>query len=194
MTYQIDYGRHSNYELGSLASKRLSEFFDLKKYSQFVETGTFIGDGVAWALSKGFEKIYSVELDAIIHREAKKRFTGNEKVEIVRGNTTDFLANLVTKLEGPTVFYLDAHWSGVHSGRATASEWPMPLLAESKILSTYKDITKSLIVIDDERLMVDTYNPPHSWGAALKDQLLSFWTQLGFTNAYLDDSIIFYMP
>jgi len=68
----------------------------------------------------------------------------------------------------------------------------VPLKEESAALISYKDITSSLIVIDDERLMVDPVNPPASWGSGLKMWLLDFWSrQQGFSATYIDDTMIF---
>jgi len=194
--YDKNFGTHLGYVKGCLASKRLGGFFDLTKYKTFVETGTFLGDGLVWAVLNGFEKSYSVEIEPTIHARAVARFSRVPNVEISQGSTIDFLSSIVSRIEGPTLFYLDAHWSGTHLGVVTGKieDNPVPLREESLILSGYKDIKSSLIVVDDERLMVDPINPPNSWGAHVKQDLFAFWKGIGFHCAYLDDSMIFYMP
>lgn len=97
------------------------------------------------------------------------------------------MEQILKTLQGPLFIYLDAHWSGGN----TSAEDPIPLIKETEVLLKYKDIKDCLIVIDDERLMVDPIDPPASWGAKLKTDLLDTWHGAGFTSTYLDDSIIF---
>ena len=52
--------------------------FDLQQFYAkdriFIETGTYIGDGVKTALRSGFEYIYSIELDTDRYNKCKQMF------------------------------------------------------------------------------------------------------------------------
>jgi hypothetical protein len=193
LCYQRHLGTHKGYTVGQLAQKRLPAYYDLSSYRTFVETGTFKGDGVAWAIEQGFEKIYSVEVSKELFDAARERFKDHEHVTIVHGDSPQFLSDLSSRVSGPAFFYLDAHWSGAYQNTQTgfAGSNLVPLKEESVALSTYRDIGTSLIAIDDERLMVDPVNPPASWGLELKTWLLDFWCrQHGCEATFLDDTMI----
>lgn len=194
LCYQRHLGTRKGYTAGQLSQKRLPTYYDLTRYTTFVETGTFKGDGVAWAIDQGFEKIYSVEVSKELCDAARERFREHKHVTISHGDSPLFLADLVNQLSGPAFFYLDAHWSGAYQNTPTGYSGNnfVPLKEESAALISYKDISSSLIVIDDERLMVDPVNPPASWGSGLKMWLLDFWSrQHGFAATYIDDTMIF---
>ena len=109
----------------------------------FVETGTFRGDGIQSALDDGFEFVYSIELDPWLFQKAHERFENNDKVLVIRGDSSRVLKYLI--LPEPCVFYLDAHWSGF------GSETPLPLLGELETIG--KRPPGDVVVIDDMRLM-----------------------------------------
>src|SRR5687768_15667220 len=52
----------------------------------FVETGTYKGDMIH-AMEKKFEKLFSIELDETLHKEAVNRFRENKKIEILQGDS-----------------------------------------------------------------------------------------------------------
>jgi hypothetical protein len=90
---------------------------DFKKWKQnctvLIETGTAFGDGISSALCAGIEKIYSIELQPDLHRNAVDKFKDNKNVEIIYGNSMDVLPSLIEKTKNESVlFWLDAHWSG----------------------------------------------------------------------------------
>ena len=78
MNYTYNYGTHSGYIPGSIASKRLLEKIHLEQISNFVETGTYMGDGIYWALDengKFFHTITSIEYAAGLADRAQKLFS-----------------------------------------------------------------------------------------------------------------------
>lgn len=192
MIYAHDYGQHSAYVYGSLASKRLSEKIHLERISNFVETGTYIGDGVSWALTeeeKSFDTITSVEYAKGLADTAKQMFAKNEKVSIIHGNSPDILSQIVPKIKEPTLFFLDAHEGGGYG-----VEWdplnPCPLLNETSIiLDHFYDLDQVVIVIDDER-MLHGKCPGYPHIETLNEMYLA----KGLIGCYLDDSMVFCKP
>lgn len=111
----------------------------------FVETGTFNGDTTEIARHI-FKKVFSIELHDDLYEKAKKRFSKDEEVEMVHGDSSVVLPEVLKKINGPTVFFLDAHWAGDLSSKG---ETDTPILEElhqiQKRVGQYKDV----IVIDD---------------------------------------------
>ncbi len=75
----------------------------------FVETGTFQGDGIYNALKAGFQRVLSIESDAVLAQKAKRRYSRNSKVSIVYGDSSVDLWDLIKDIEEPATFWLDAH-------------------------------------------------------------------------------------
>lgn len=76
-----------------------------------VETGTFKGDTVE-AMRGVFKKVYSIELADKFYREAVQRFSGVANVELHQGDSGKVMPEVVAKLDAPTLFWLDGHYSG----------------------------------------------------------------------------------
>lgn len=95
--------------------KGLAEKFNLK---YFVETGTFSGDTVEYALSLDcFDKVFSVEIEPEIYQFTSQRFAGNDKVSLFLGNSYDVLEKeILPQLDAPAFFWLDAHFPGADIG------------------------------------------------------------------------------
>ena len=94
----------------------------LAKYSTIVETGTLFGDG-AELMSKHFKTVHTIEIQDSLYEKAKARFQGNPGIQCHNGDSVDVLASLAPTLATPTVFFLDAHWSGDSSVDWVNSEW-----------------------------------------------------------------------
>jgi len=50
------------------------------KNPYFVETGSFVGDGIALALSLGYQKVYSIELSEKYFDYSEQRFKNDRRV------------------------------------------------------------------------------------------------------------------
>jgi predicted O-methyltransferase YrrM len=75
-----------------------------------VETGTLHGDMLE-AMRKDFERLYSIELDEKLYKDAQKRFNGVNHIELIHGDSGVQLEFLLKKTE-PALFWLDGHYSG----------------------------------------------------------------------------------
>lgn len=121
----------------------------------FVETGTFKGDTAAWA-GGHFARVFTVELSADYHAAAVKRFAGSESVKPLKGNSAQVLAELMGRIEGPGIFWLDAHWSGLDtSGR----EAECPLIEEVALINASP--AEHVVMVDDARLFCAPPPAPH---------------------------------
>jgi len=126
--------------------------YDVKLYTNmnlkvFVETGTFEGETLNNMLNH-FDSLYSIELSPYYASKAKERFSKEDKVTILEGDSSVMLKPLCEKLNEPVFFWLDGHWSG---GLTSKGNKDCPLLEELKIINNvFKN--ECVIAIDDVRL------------------------------------------
>jgi hypothetical protein len=117
--------------------------------STFVETGTYLGDTVA-AMSRDFSRIYSIELNARLAARARRRFRNESHIEILSGDSATVLPTILRRISEPSLFWLDAHYSGGITARGHADT---PILEElAQILS--HPVQNHVILIDDARCFV----------------------------------------
>jgi hypothetical protein len=80
------------------------------------ETGTYYGEMVS-GVKNDFARIVTIEYDAKLATEAKRRFAGNRHVEIMQGSSELMVAHVLETLQEPALFWLDAGyflWAGEH--------------------------------------------------------------------------------
>jgi len=123
----------------------------LAKYGNgdtFIETGTYLGDTVQLALDAGFKTIHSVEIDNELFATALNLFKDRPEVHIWLGDSLYELEKILSIVEGPATFWLDAHASGDLPGGKSGGS---PVLDELRLIEKHpcKDHT---IFIDDRRL------------------------------------------
>lgn len=111
-----------------------------------VETGTYFGDMVA-AMRGHFDRIYSIELDKELCERARRRFSGDETVSVINGDSGIELGNIVGKLEQPALFWLDGHYSAGETARGVKDT---PILDELAHISSAR-CRGSVVIIDDAR-------------------------------------------
>ena len=180
MNYNYNFGQHENYVHGVLRKKRIIDFFDINEFENFIETGTYKGAGLQWAIDNGFKNMFSTEIHEGLYTESKIRFVDFDNVHVFNSDTIEFLKNILPSINSKTLFFLDAHISGDDSSHNP--NYPVPLIEESReIINLFYDINDCIIVVDDERL----------WSVSMIDSLFNLFGPLGLTSVYLDDSIIF---
>lgn len=128
------------------------DIYDVKCFTNmnlkvFVETGTFEGETLNNML-KHFDSLYSIELSTFYANKAKERFSKENKVTILEGDSSVLLKPLCEKINEPAFFWLDGHWSG---GLTSRGNKDCPLIEELKIIN---DVFKNecVVAIDDVRL------------------------------------------
>ena len=113
----------------------------------FVETGTFYGDMVE-AMKPHFNRLYSIELSAELHRAAARRFRRDSHVRVIHGDSADQLAVVTAALQEPALFWLD----GLYSAGLTANgAKDTPIWQELEHVFGNQAL-EHVVVIDDARL------------------------------------------
>jgi hypothetical protein len=131
----------------------------LRRFSlhQFIETGTYMGDTLAYiALDKKL-KCTSVELADTYYQLALARFASYTNVNLIKGDSGAVLPDIVRRLEEPALFWLDGHYSGAMTARGDADT---PISSELQVILD-SPIKTHVILIDDARQFDGTSSYPH---------------------------------
>lgn len=118
-----------------------------RKFSTFIETGTFTGEMVA-AMRPHFQRLVSIELSPEIHRAAVQRFAGDPGIELLSGDSALMLPRVLERLGDPALFWLDGHFMG---GVTARGEKDSPVSAELRALLSHH-VRGHVVLIDDARL------------------------------------------
>lgn len=110
----------------------------------FVETGTGMGDMLAQVYPY-FGEVHSIELLPELFRQVTERFKRVINIRLYPGDSADQLPKIIPNLKGTTLFYLDAHYSGLGTARGSMET---PILAELKALLSVPKFNH-VILIDD---------------------------------------------
>lgn len=129
-----------------IKTKVILDFARMFNLNTLVETGTYLGQTVD-DLKNCFAKIYSIELDKTLFIEARKIFIKNKNVKIIQGDSGAILNKLIKSIKTPSLFWLDAHYSGGITARGLKNT---PIIKEIAAVSKSK-IKNHIILIDDAR-------------------------------------------
>ncbi|MGH7954183.1 MAG: hypothetical protein ACREFE_20000 [Limisphaerales bacterium] len=134
---------------GSAEEKRLMIIHFSRKWGikNLVETGTFEG-GMVESQRENFNTIATIELGDKLYESAKQRFAAYDHIHVLHGDSGTMLAEAITLVEGPTLFWLDAHYS---RGVTAHGDAETPILKELSIIAARKQ-ADDVILIDDARL------------------------------------------
>jgi hypothetical protein len=120
----------------------------IKKTENFIETGSYLGDGIQLAIESGFGRIYSIELSENLYNHCVSRFSQYNIVNIVLGDSTVKLKEILDNNPNTSfTFWLDGHYSG---GMTARGEKDCPLREELECILS-RNITGEIIYIDDMR-------------------------------------------
>jgi len=122
----------------------------LKQYKNeyFVETGSYLGEGIGQAISAGFSHIISLELSLKYFDFCTKKFSNNHNVNIIFGDSALILENCIKDINSTITFWLDGHYTccpNVIMGKKYS-----PLMEELDVIATHP-IKTHTIIIDDIR-------------------------------------------
>ncbi|UOM35986.1 hypothetical protein [Acuticoccus sp. I52.16.1] len=123
----------------------------------FVETGTLAGTTSAMMSFCDGLAVHTIEIDERQFVRAKEKLAERPNVTQHLGNSAVILPELVPTLPDRTLFWLDAHCSGDHTGQA---ETKSVLTQEVALLTT--DLTREFVlVLDDARSFNGRAGYPH---------------------------------
>jgi hypothetical protein len=123
----------------------------------FVETGSWLGDGISAALKAGFQEVHSIELSPKYYDKCCKRFKDCTNVYLHLGDSGKCLYNIIKGVDNNITFWLDGHYSGTDTAIGTEN---VPLRLELDAIK-HHHINTHTIMIDDLRLLRE-HNPV--WG------------------------------
>lgn len=128
---------------------------------RFIETGTYMGDTLASALKHPFQHLDSCELSENLYKYCRSAFANEPRVTLHHGSSPEFLSGALRDV--PTMFWLDAHFSGKPNPREAAFP-ECPLLAELDVILAFPWTTRPIIIIDDSHMFEeDFWSGPNAW-------------------------------
>lgn len=130
-----------------LKQRTAREYGARYKLKILVETGTYYGEMVA-AMKKHFEKIYSIECDPDLAREATRKFERDSRIHILEGDSARVLPELLKSLAEPALFWLDAGYWGWENLRRDPQR--LSIEVESILANAVKG---HVILLDDARCL-----------------------------------------
>jgi hypothetical protein len=119
----------------------------------FVETGTHLGEACL-KMAPLFAKIITIELAEAYFEAATHLLANTPNVLPLLGHSVVLLRELLPSLP-PTLFWLDAHYSG---GPTAGVGDECPLLEEIAVIAP--DLDRHFVMIDDARLFIGRPPPP----------------------------------
>lgn len=130
----------------------------------WIETGTEKGESVKQVLLYGgFSTLDSIEVNVSLYTKAHALFSPFKEVTIHCGESPRVLEHLFSnsfRRNVPTVFWIDAHFSGGSREEMSQKGWgECPLLAELDSIFTHSWSVPPVLIIDDaEMFQKDFWN------------------------------------
>ncbi len=146
-----------------------------------VETGTYLGQSAA-ILAEQFVKVITFERDSKLAARAKLKFASNSRIQVVEGSTRDTFASNIPDRSTPCLFWLDAHYSG---GITAGADDPCPLLYELSIIFSTRDLSNTILIIDDVREMIGGAS---DWPTLV--EVCALLHENGFNGIFFDDTLV----
>ncbi len=114
-----------------------------------VETGTYLGEMV-YAMRNNFEHIISIELDKELYENASNFFRKDKHIEIIQGDSSKVLPEILKNINQSCLFWLDGHYSG---GITAKGELSTPIVSEISFIkeNAVSNNIDHVILIDDAR-------------------------------------------
>lgn len=137
--------------------KILMAYLDKYALNKFIETGTHLGDTLAYMAHNENIQCTSIELADGYYQQAKGRFKSYANVELLHGDSGVLMPSVLSKLTTPALFWLDGHYSG---GLTAQGECDTPVSAELQAILA-SSCKAHVILIDDVRCFDGSNGYPH---------------------------------
>lgn len=162
------------------------------RFTDFVETGSLFAHTSIHA-SFWFDHVTTIEISDFLYEFIKELPSARPNIRVLHGDSPSCMPEVLARLQGPTVFFLDAHWSGDdttnylefdgyphptgHKGKSKTpnSKEQKPILQE--LQQIYEGCKfPALIIIDDWNLMglSDDVFEGFDWTHLSQDSLKKF--------------------
>lgn len=144
--------------MGKLSDFNLQKYVS-QGYKTFVESGTGRGDGLKYAATHSFQKLYSTEIVEELFKSLVPHFSHDQRIQLFGLHAPEFLEKLFNnfiKEDEPIVYFSDAHYPaadvyGVSFEAEKDMDKRLPLQRELEVFKDYGR-TKDVIIIDDLRI------------------------------------------
>jgi hypothetical protein len=108
------------------------------------------------AVLNTFPKIISIEFDPVLAELAKNKYCSNSHVTIIQGDSGQVLPSVISSINEPCLFWLDAHFSG---GFTSQNDVETPIAKELNVILDNR-CSDHVILIDDAREFTGQKNYP----------------------------------
>jgi hypothetical protein len=129
-----------------LSSDLMQKLIEDFKVDILIETGTWGGE-TARKASPLFREVYTVELSHELFQQVSPSFNLFLNIHAFEAHSPVFLKEILPKLEGRILFWLDAHWCGDHTARLGKNT---PIKEELEAIRE-SGLKNGIILIDDVR-------------------------------------------
>ena len=142
--------------MGSLKFFNLQELKDRYHLDIFLECGLGWGDGIKYAQTFDFEKIYSIEISQDVINNSKDELCKDKRVEVLCANSVDGIREVLKSI--PTnkniLWWTDSHFPSADLGFAAFDaekneEVRLPLWNELNLIKELRPNNKDVILLDD---------------------------------------------
>ncbi len=100
------------------------------------------------AQRENFRCIVTIELASALYDAARLRFASFNHIHVLNGDSATMLPEAIRLVDGPVLYWLDAHYSG---GVTARGDMETPILKELALIADRKE-TGDVVLIDDARL------------------------------------------
>ncbi len=138
-----------------IPKKIVLKIIELISINTFVETGTYHGATALWA-SVNFPRVITIENSIELWENVHNKYIDKGNINFLLGDSRSLLKTLMEEATPPTLFWLDAHWSG---GSTYGENDECAIIEELNAINEYSG--EKVILIDDARLFLSP--PPHPY-------------------------------
>jgi hypothetical protein len=130
------------------------------KLTTAIETGTYFGFG-ALQLGSFCRRVVSIDSDQRLTEFVATYYAAARGVEFVSGSSPDVLPGLLTGLEEPTLFVLDAHWFPMSFRSHVEPDKQCHLDEELALIGDwFRRGNSGAVLIDDAQMLIGSLRKP----------------------------------